>query len=91
MTNIEILKSLLEDVCPEKNMFILKNNISDDLDLITDLDFDSLQFVSLFLNIEKTYSIELSNEVYNFDNVRKLTDLIRCIDDSIEKGNQNNE
>lgn len=70
----EIIYKLCED---KKDLDDILNK--EDFDFISDLNFDSLLFVTLFLEIEQEFNIELSEEVYLFDNIRKSKDLIKYI------------
>lgn len=59
--------------------------ISEDMRLIEDFDFDSLQLINLILEIEKTFHIEFQDADMLFDNYNRIGDLCHFVAKLINK------
>lgn len=48
-------------------------------DLNREISLDSLQFVSIIINIEEKFLIKISEDFYNYDKLKDLKDYKECI------------
>ncbi len=56
-----------------------KSDISDQLDLVDDLGFNSMLFIQLIINIEEELEIEIPEEQLLIEHMRKYTNLRGCV------------
>ena len=60
-----------------ENMEISPTEITSDLDLNTDLPFDSLQLYEMVIDLEEAYDIRISDE--DLDSVKSIDDIVDMI------------
>ncbi len=60
-----------------ENMEISPTEITSDLDLNTDLPFDSLQLYEMVIDLEEAYDIRISDE--DLDSVKSIDDIVDLI------------
>ena len=57
--------------------------ITESTDLISDLDFDSINVVQLIVNIERMFDIEFDDNVLAFDAIINFKTLAECVERQI--------
>lgn len=87
MSDLNLLKNIIKEMCSNSDNHS-SSKIKNSTDLIMDLGFDSLEFVTLILKIEEEYNIKLPEEVYLFDNIHTVSNLMKYINK--EKNKENN-
>ncbi len=66
--SIESLKEALKQLIVKySRVTIDKSNINEDSDLVGDFSFDSVSLVKIIVEIEKTFGIEIEDEMLNFN------------------------
>lgn len=83
--NEESLSKLIEKYCRDNMGNQQKDWINSDINLITDMGFDSLTLVNLIVDIETEFNIEISGENLNISDLSDLARLKEIILLEIEK------
>lgn len=77
-----MLKKLI--LSGSKRRDLTNDYIHDTIDLLTDLDFDSISIIQLIVNIEKTFHIEIEDSMLDFETLTTFGNLKQYIAESIE-------
>lgn len=72
---IEILKTMVD---PEKI-----NSFDDDIDLVNDLQFDSLQTINFILAIEEEFGIEINFENFDFEMMESINKMSSFLEEQM--------
>ena len=62
-----------------------KSCCNEDLNLLDDLEYDSLSFMQLIISIENQFGIEFSNEYLDISIMLRFSDLLRIVQEMVEK------
>jgi Acyl carrier protein len=76
---MEISKKIVELIKDTKSVYV---PVKEDMDLYRDLDFDSLEFMQLIINVEETFSITLG--LLEIDRCRRVEQLIKTVEGKLE-------
>lgn len=71
----QIILKIIENFMKREDFEI--SNISIDSSLINDLNFDSLSFIQLVVEIEEYFTIEI--ESINYDEIGNVSDIIKIV------------
>ena len=75
MSNREILFDLINEQLEGESV-----TLDEELRLVEDLQFDSIQIMGLLIAIEDTFGIQFDNSKLLFDNFDRIGDLLDIID-----------
>lgn len=78
----DILENLLSILNEYSKVNVTENNYQE-LDLLDDCGYNSIQTIELICSIEDVFSITLSDEFLVFDNIRKISSIVEYIEKSL--------
>ncbi len=83
-------KRLIEIIFELTNCDELDSSMIDKVDLIDDLNFDSLTFISMIIEIEAKFSIIIPDNLLLIENFRNVGQIVEIIEKNQKKGNNKN-
>lgn len=61
---MNVTEKLIEEVKKTKNLFTSNKEITDETNLVTDLNFNSIDFMQLVVNVENSFDISFDLDEY---------------------------
>lgn len=73
-------------VLPEFLGDLSQNNMVNDLDFVDDLNFDSLLLITMVVEVERTFGIELPDDTLSLENLKSYKKIHQVISSLVESG-----